>query len=1492
MTPEQVQAAVPQGARTDVTISELGNVGSLLPGLFPEGHLIIDPVLTHDATADGVKVRGTGASGAFAGMTVDIEFRALPDGTLVTAQATGDRRWTFTQAFPPLAHTIFDTLTFDTPVLKLDSTATAMTFTGTLIIDTRTALLDVLMPGVTQAISGQVTTVSGPPGLGFPTSTVPSIMLDGPEGQRIGLGLVELQELRYEIEASPVFDYDVVDWSVQGAITVTGAIPVNIGTERRDVYINTRILGWGEPLLFWGDFSELGDITLPDVARLFKQDDLPVPFDLSSFPGESPVQLTTVSMLVTTSPLSVGYVAFRLQTKKQWNIVDGQFTLDAIDLNFRIDSPARGPQVSGSLAGLIGIGENGTLEVTTGFDEQSAGDQKSREVTFGGSLRGDDGPLSMREVYTQFTGDHNPPVPDLSVLKFYFGLKVPSGDRPTTYQAFLELVGDWKITDGVELTEVMFSVQHDGATTAFTALAIFLIEGVGAKITADYDSAPDKQWQFSGETGPGQQIAIGGLFQTLASRFKSRVTLPAPIAKLIIENIGVRIATGNRTLFLTCEAEFPLDDTAKADITLAIDTGTRTLTAVMKVAVQLEGGGTFTPTFGLFFVGAQKSPQPDPGMFVAIYTHPAGEPVPPLKALVQALSPTAAQYVPDGLSVDLKDAFLAKAGPAYLFGADLKVTIDFTKLPLIGSRLNLGVMGFDPLRLVAASAGLTPSQVTELTGLLATESVGALPDGALAAGFLFDGRLKLGTLEKPLVMPVAGQGAQKAPAPPAQPPAKDTTTADNALWYKVQRSFGPIYIDRVGVAYLHPPNQAAHLAVLLDASLTVAGLTLSLTGLQAGLDLSPGALPSFDLAGAGLSYTQGPLQITGAFLKGTVVYNKQSYPAYGGEVVIKTASLTLGAIGSYMELPEPAGPSLFVYAFLNYAIGGPAFFFVTGLAAGFGYNRRFIPPALDKLADFPLVAEATGTRKPEASLSGELAALNDALPPSPGDYFLTVGIHFTSFKMVDSFLLLVAAFGHRFELDLLGLATLVLPAADAQEGQGPVTPIAEVQLALRATLVPEDGTFSLAAQLTPSSFLLSRDCHLFGGLAFSAWFAKEHTGDFVLSVGGYHPHYTVPSHYPAVPRLGFSWKVSDQLQVSGGAYFALTPAALMAGGTLSATYTDDSLQAWFDASMDFLIGWQPFHYTADVHVAIGASYTFSFFGTHTISAHVDANVHLEGPEFSGTAHIDLTVISFDITFGPGANPPRAMDWGRFRAALLPPAAQVTTITLAGGALVPGKDSGKNDNKDLGVIDPHALELRTESVIPSTAGRRGHEGADAALPTGDAPRAFGVSPLGRRDVTATHRIEITGAHGHVEDRFSFTPATKSLPYALWGGVLEPALTDPALTGPLLTGYVVRPLPPQEPPASPSLPAAVLQAAIPRYARHVIAWAPAARDQLSGDGDPARAAAITRGLTAPGAAAIRAGIAGAVLKGTEISLDGLTAADFLQVPQVTVPQVATP
>jgi tetratricopeptide (TPR) repeat protein len=214
-----------------------------------------------------------------------------------------------------------------------------------------------------------------------------------------------------------------------------------------------------------------------------------------------------------------------------------------------------------------------------------------------------------------------------------------------------------------------------------------------------------------------------------------------------------------------------------------------------------------------------------------------------------------------------------------------------------------------------------------------------------------------------LAVAFAAPGTAPAPAPP---PAAGTGVAagDGTRWVTVQKSFGPVYLDRVGLRYADGVAW-----FVLDAVLTAAGLTLSTRGLALGSPLDRFA-PEFGLDGVGIDYRGGEVEVGGVLAwEERTLADGRTYDAYTGAAVVRTQQLALAALAAY-ACPPGADPSLFVYGILGYPLGGPAFCFVTGLAAGFGYNQSLRIPALHEVRSFPLVAAATGSAAHPQSPTG------------------------------------------------------------------------------------------------------------------------------------------------------------------------------------------------------------------------------------------------------------------------------------------------------------------------------------------------------------------------------------------------------------------------------------------------------------------------------------------------------------------------------------------
>jgi len=587
-------------------------------------------------------------------------------------------------------------------------------------------------------------------------------------------------------------------------------------------------------------------------------------------------------------------------------------------------------------------------------------------------------------------------------------------------------------------------------------------------------------------------------------------------------------------------------------------------------------------------------------------------------------------------------------------------------------------------------------------------------------------------------------------------------SATDTVWLPMQRAFGPLHCQKIGVGW---QDAKRILSFLYYGGVSLGGLDIELEGLSVGMPLqTPAQLNTytFDLSGLDIDLQAGPVEISGGLLE---THDQENNLVYNGEALIKAGDFTISALGSYTTLSGQ--PSMFIFAFLNDPLGGPPAFFVTGLCAGFGYNRSLVIPAVDKIQTFPLVAGLSDPSQiggQNATPAQALAALSTVAPPTRGEDWIAAGVQFTSFELIHSHALAVVEFGKEFEVAILGLSTIQLPA----EGTELFT---YVEMTLEVVLKPSEGEFSAIAVLTPNSYVLDPACHLTGGFAFCVWFDQNaHAGDFVLTIGGYHPQFKKPAWYPDIPRLGFNWSVSDKITIKGEAYFALTPSCVMGGGGLELLFQDGGLQAWFKAQADFLISWKPFFYSISVGISIGVSYTFHFwFISGTIRVELGAALQLYGPPTAGTVTISLWIITVTVAFGSQNPAPDYIDWPDFQA-LLPqkpksPAVAglrapqdqsnlaVCTLKVSGGLL-------RQTSDGIWIVRADEFAFAAETAVPITTKLEFNGQSIPASST----QTIGIRPMGFSQISSSVTIEVTGGSSTT---WNSSKSLRDVPEALWG-----------------------------------------------------------------------------------------------------------------------------
>lgn len=742
------------------------------------------------------------------------------------------------------------------------------------------------------------------------------------------------------------------------------------------------------------------------------------------------------------------------------------------------------------------------------------------------------------------------------------------------------------------------------------------------------------------------------------------------------------------------------------------------------------------------------------------------------------------------------------------FEADLDIGMG--DLPLVGPPLDeIAQMKLHALQMTIASRAFPSAEVARMRLLLPSRAVHPA-DGTLADGTNFAVQATLGDDRPSFRVPVALSGAPPAsaipaPAPGSLPPTPQNGRApapsriDTTKWFPVHRGFGAVELARIGLRF-----QNAELTVLLDAEVGLASLQIGFLGLGLTSPLDH-FQPSVSLEGISIAYDGGAVSISGGL-------KRTPEGGFSGLVRLAAEAFALTAMGQYVTVDGHT--SIFVFGVLDAPIGGPPCCFIHGIAAGIGINSALHLPAPENVGDFALVRAAMPGGNPlggGTDLAEVLRTMGDDIRPTPGAEWLAAGIRFTSFEIVQSVALLTVTLDSKPRINLLGLSRLSIPPLSP-------SPIAMAEIGLLATIDPDAGLLAVEGALTRNSFLLSHECRPTGGFAFYTWFRGPHEGDFVLTLGGYHPHFPVPAHYPQVPRITMQWRLSDNLELKGTSYLALVPNMIMAGSAIEVVFQAGDLRAWFNARYDVLISWKPFHYEIEVAICVGASLRINLlFTSFTLTVHVGAGLVLHGPPFGGEAYVDISVISFTIPFGQGRPDPTPISWQEFKQSFLPPPVSGTLAPLAVPPELPGVPVVPTNaictiqvvdglTRDLTgqpgydgplqwIANPERFAVSTQSLIPSKAATLNTTALPVAWSQG-----FGIGPVALAEdaFQSTHHVRFE-KFNHATRAFEpfpdlvATPVLRNVPAALWRHGSLSDMGSAAVVDGTLGGFVLRPPP---------------------------------------------------------------------------------------------------
>lgn len=1138
-------------------------------------------------------------------------------------------------------------------------------------------------------------------------------------------------------------------------------------------------------------------------------------------------------------------LSFEVQTEENWPIVPNYFELEKLSINFDIydlNVPAS-RQILGNLYGLFKIDD---VELMCSIQKTpdnpdwtiTAGIAPGATIDFTKIAAGlFEGLISIPDEF-----------PDISFS--VLSIAVTPATKVFSLQA--ECDDPIEISNDFSIEQFQLEFTRDPANAPSTisgnVMLSFEIKDIPIVLRAALGDA-EGGWQFEGSLGAGHSLSLSELITDLTSKFGT-ITLPSALDDFSISDIDISYNTQTKDFSFSIQGH--LTRPFEADATIIINLKKKASGDYEKY---FSGALTIgdTPnqrTFDLIFdQQSQAASSISSSKLIALYQKPDGDTLQIGTLVEDVIGNADVVEALNSLTFTLKNALLlfekdsggGAPGNKYLFTVDVDFGVDLSglgDLPIIGQQL----VGKGPLKLAFqpivdnfGSADLTPIKA------LLPEGSPSIPEN-LNGDFALSTTITFGDFNKVINLGMSSDDMQAATQQENADNLPDLNAADgtpdagntgNQQTTDVNKNFGALSISSLNLAYT-----AGTIELGIDGQLKIGPLELALFGLGATYTIQ-GSVFSAKLDGMVLDFEKPPLTIAGGFFR---IDRPDSPPDYVGELNLQMEEFGLLVLGAFSQMAD-GQPSMFLYIFVDVPLGGPVFFFVEGLAFGFGYNRKLDVPPIDKMYNFPLVSDALGTspQSPGATGSGSPMAkaellrqkfelLADYIYPEEGQYFLAVGLKFNSFKIINCFALLTIGFGEEFDIAIMGLARFTTP---------PEAPIAtaNVEMAFSVRFIPAEGFIGANGILTPNTYVYSPLVRLEGGFALYAWMKGEHEGDFVVSIGGYHPAFDVPDYYPsraAVPRVSLGWKLSDFITIKGEIYFALTPKAMMAGGALIASFTtspdvhsdqdssqsadgnDDSddddrtldIEASFTAGVDFMIFWEPFHYEADAYIEIYAKATLNtFLGSFSASLSAGADVSIWGPDFAGSAEVKAKVLGvkvhFEVDFGASDNTPKEkVSWDTFATKFLPPTykSDALSLTIQQGLVKTIKEADRPDGGtgDLWIINPKDLKLAVSSIFPITedgtniyatpvaglaAPIRNQQGQVISQPP--APITFTITPTTKLD---DEKVSV----------FRFIPQSKNYPQSLWTKDGSYASAQPGINGDQTIstdgGYTIVPIDP--------------------------------------------------------------------------------------------------
>ncbi|MGY5124911.1 DUF6603 domain-containing protein [Streptomyces nigrescens] len=1089
----------------------------------------------------------------------------------------------------------------------------------------------------------------------------------------------------------------------------------------------------------------------------------------------------------------------RVRLGIDWTVIPDTFKISGLRAEFDIRPSPEGFKVGALFGGVVTIGDG--IEVAAAF--RVPGLQVFAHLTR---------PVPLAPLLAKYFPGLDLPADALTVAELR--LYAQAGGGTPSYSLNLALDGDWPLpVRGITLRELDLTIDIGGGTRNASVAAVWALGGGTVRVAAAYQ---DGTWHFD---GAAFGITAADLFQVFEAE------PPSLVADLTLRELGIAFDSRGESIELSGALDFPLGDAdAALDLTATLTRSgsgyDKSVTGRLGVVVPGSSGTALATGAGEHLLEDGKRAGYRVLAFEVTYQEDSGasvvtgkwaaQPGVPLADLVTAIGldlpelPDALKPVLESLAVQYHSAtgelLLTAAtehtgwvyagvpgepGAKRLSAVAVRGRLDAraSSLPLIGEAIpKEHDVALDGVAFTGTPQGWTAAKAQQVNAALdAIDPVvpRRLPRfGTVHAGPGYAVQIELtlgGVPQPPLLLPITKKPGGSGTAPAGSGgaavalPSAARGAADDTASRELELAFGPVRLRRLVLGFAD-----GAVFVAFDALFTAGPVEFALLGLGIGIDAQLRPVPV--LRGAALFIDKPPLKVAGVLeRRRTEEYDE----LITGMLAVETGFFAMQAMGSYAR-SRAGWASVFLFGEIGaqggVALFGPPAFTVNALSGGFGVNSTVRTPDITEIPRFPLVNRLTGggpdDPAPEQILE-ELMGPGAWVQPHPDRYWGAIGLEFTTFKFLHTRALALVEFGDAFKVMILGRTSITFPKNANADRKVHARLNIDVKLAYEAV----KNLLSLDIAVADGSYVFDPAIRLTGGIAVYVWTGGQHGGDFVISVGGYHPKYTIPAHYPRPAPLGFVWSPDDKLRVSAQGYTALTPNAFMLGGRLEARYDRGLLSAWFTAYLDALIQWNPFRLEIDLGIRIGVAFTIKvWFVKVRVSIEVGIDLSLWTPPLGGRVSVKVWFISFSFTFGSDRTSPPAIAWSEFRQQLPEPLA-VAPLRGVLADVAPSELAARRTAGKPTLVSAFGFALSTEAALP--ASRITVNGKELPADT----KRVDIRPMKKENVTSEHRVTVY-QRGTVFDwqryGWTITPTRKSVSQALWGVPRDkPTLDDPDL-----------------------------------------------------------------------------------------------------------------